>query len=150
MRTHNFDSSKSDNQYGRQHARTAELYRKKREARALAEQKSATTAAPQEQLSITAEPPQEPMGGEAPPMEMMEQPANSTPAEAPHEGLRDKAQHAVASVIHAAKEAAHKAHPLQGAKKLASEVVSGAVKVARQVSARRVSSEKAKGAGKKR
>ena len=143
MRTNSFDTSKTDTTYGRQHARTAELYRKKREARALAEQKKATAEAPVAPMSVTAEAPMEPMGGEAPPTMRKEDLADVTPAQA-SEGLRDRAQHAVETVVQAAKEAAN-LHPLQGAKKLAGDVVSGALQLARQVSAR-----KAKGPSKKR
>jgi hypothetical protein len=142
--------------YGRQHARTAELYQKHREEREHAQQLGATEAE------------QEPLGGEAPPREAREEPvihgkedvvqhAGSMPEEAERENLRDLAHQAVSSVLQAAREAA-KGRPLVGAKKLAGDAVSGVFRVARQVSARAARSStnkkkggsKAKGPGKKR
>jgi hypothetical protein len=147
MRTHGsnqFKADKSDSSktspYGRQHARTAELYRQRREQRVRAQQQSPDTVQ------------QEPMKAQTPPIEMRERPANvveqprqevAQPA-APEqpEQPSGKARQAVASVLQVAKEA----HPLQSARKLAGTVVSGAVRVAREVSAR---AKKAKGPGKK-
>ncbi|QRK10322.1 hypothetical protein JQX13_09635 [Archangium violaceum] len=126
--------------YGRQHARTAELYQKRREERERAEQLSVSEAQ------------QEPMGSEVPPMEAskaetQEQPAVAAQQEEPgHEGLKELAQDAVTSVVQAAREAA-KGRPLTGARKLAGDAMSGVLRVAREVSALRA--EK-KGPGKKR
>ncbi|HEX8435083.1 hypothetical protein [Archangium sp.] len=138
MRTYGFEDSKahkSDSdthaggaRYGRQHARTAELYHQRR----LKRQR-------EEQLAVNAvQPP--PMGTEAPsPLEMPKQAVephmDSKPETSGHEGLRDRAQQAVTSVLQAAREL----HPLENAKKLAGEAVSGALRVVRQVSARAAS-----------
>jgi len=150
MRTHGsnqFKADKSDSSktspYGRQHARTAELYRQRREQRVRAQQQSPDTV------------PQEPMKAATPPVEMRERPANvveqprqevAQPAvpEQPEQPEQPSgmARQAVASVLQVAKDA----HPIQSARKLAGTVVSGAVRVAREVSAR---ARKAKGAGKK-
>jgi hypothetical protein len=121
MRTQKSDSSKTA-PYGRQHARTAELYRQRREQRARAQQDMLAT----------------PTNMMEPPKEAVEQPAvlEETPKPA------HKARQAVASVLQVAREA----HPLASARKLAGTVVTGAVRVAREVSAR---ARKAKGAGKK-
>lgn len=113
--------------YGRQHARTAELYQKRREERERAEQMRVSEAQ------------QEPLGAEAPPMDAREE-------EPGREVLKDLAQDAVASVVQAAREAA-KGRPLTGARKLAGDAMSGVLRVAREVSARKA--EK-KGPGKKR
>ena len=141
--------------YGRQHAQTAELYRKHREEREHAEQ-----------LGVR----EEPLGGEAPPMEGQGQRAAEPvihgkedveehnapmPDETGREVLKDLAQQAVTSVLQAAKETI-KGRPLVGARKLAGDAFSGVRRVAREVSARtgRSPPEKqkgdTKGAGKKR
>jgi hypothetical protein len=139
MRTHSGNPSNGGKHYGRQHAQTAELYRQRREARASAEQESA----PDEIHT-------EPLGGEAPPAEEPvlhtqrdvetvdeEQHADSPPDEATRERLRTRAQQAVTSVLRAARQAARKAAPLEGAKKLADTAMSGVRRVAREVSARK-------------
>ncbi|QRN98250.1 hypothetical protein JRI60_04040 [Archangium violaceum] len=121
--------------YGRQHAQTAELYQKHREEREL-----------QERLRASEEVQQEPAGGEAPPLEAREpestpreEPKATQPLELEPESLKGLAQQAVASVLRAAKEAA-KGNPLAGAKHLAGDAMSGALRVARGVSARRSAS----------
>jgi hypothetical protein len=112
MRTQKSDTSKTA-PYGRQHARTAELYRQRREQRMRAQQLEAET------------PPPDLM---APPTNVMEPPKQA--------------------VEQAVEQPATKArHVVESARKLAGTVVSGAVRVAREVSAR---ARKAKGAGKKR
>jgi hypothetical protein len=123
--------------YGRQHAQTAELYHRKREERERAQQMGAPAMEAAEPVVHDKED--------------VEQHAGSMPDASAREGLKDKAQQAVASVLQAAKEAS-KAGPLVGARKLATGVVSGALRVAREVSARRASARKAstKGPGKKR
>ena len=139
MRTNNGHQATTGKHYGRQHARTAELYRQRREARERAEQES-----------TPAEVQAEPLGGEAPPMEEpvlhtrqdvenvdVEQHADSVPDESTRERLRNRAQQAVTGVLRAARQAAKKAAPLQGAKKLAGSAVSGMRRVAREVSARK-------------
>ena len=81
----------------------------------------------------------------APPTNVMEPPKQAVeqPAAPVETGKPDnKARHVVKSVLQVAREA----HPLQSARKLAGTVVSGAVRVAREVSAR---ARKAKGPGKK-
>ena len=150
--------------YGRQHAQTAELYRKHREERERAQQMG---------VSGTQE---ETTGGEAPPVEFAERQsdkrekplrqgkANVEDTQAAQmdetggEGLKAMAQQAVSSVLAAAKEAA-KGRPLTGAKKLAGEAFSGVRRVAQQVSAKasrakqeepQGGTKKKKGPGKKR
>ena len=140
MRTNNGHQATTGKHYGRQHARTAELYRQRREARERAEQENASD-------EVLAEP----MGGEAPPPMQepvlqakqdvedvdVEQHEDSVPDEATREKLRTRAQHAVTSVLRAARQAARKAAPLEGAKKLAGSAVSGVRRVAREVAARK-------------
>lgn len=105
--------------YGRQHARTAELYRQRREAR---------ERAAQGQQGMTDEVHAEPLGAEAPPMEEpILQHADAEPDEATRERLRTRAQQAVTSVLRAARQAARKA----------GSAVSGVRRVAREVSARK-------------
>jgi hypothetical protein len=147
--------------YGRQHAQTAELYRKHREERERAEQMRVSGVQ------------EEPLGGEAPPVEqqaagreepLLEDKADVEdtqafqPDEAGLEGIKGLAQQAVSSVLAAAKEAA-KGRPLTGARKLAGDAFSGVRRVAREVSARTGRStqdeqqggtKKKKGPGKKR
>jgi hypothetical protein len=162
-------SSAEELHYGRQHAQTAELYRKHREERERAGQLHASGVQ------------EEPLGGEAPPLEGQGRRAEPVihgkedveehhhhphphhehahhapkPDETGREVLKDMAQQAVSSVLEAAKEAA-KGRPLVGARKLAGDAFSGVRRVAREVSARtgRSSPEKQKsgkkGAGKKR
>jgi len=137
MRTHGsnqFKADKSDSSrtspYGRQHARTAELYRQRREQRAQQEQQELVKAANVVEQPVVQE--------VAPPPREVAQPAVPEQPEQPS-GM---ARQAVASVLQVAKEV----HPLQSARKLAGTVVSGAVRVAREVSAR---AKKVKGAGKK-
>lgn len=131
-------SEEGELHYGRQHARTAELYHKHREERERAEQMRVSGVQ------------EEPMGGEAPPMEPraakreepllrdkadVEDTRAFQPHEAGREGLKDLAQQAVSSVLEAAKEAA-RGRPLTGARKLAGDAFSGVRRVAREVSAR--------------
>ncbi|HZI05296.1 MAG TPA: hypothetical protein VEZ71_14795 [Archangium sp.] len=141
--------------YGRQHAQTAELYRKHREERQRAEQTRAAKAQA------------EPMGAEASAPKVMEQQVagreepivqEKAADEARREGIKGLAQQAVSSVLAAAKKAA-KGHPLSGARKLAGDAFSGVRRVAREVSARRSRStqdapqegaKQKKGPGKKR
>jgi hypothetical protein len=142
MRTYSFDDSKAHSpeahdtraggaRYGRQHARTAELYHQRRLQRQRAEQMAVNAVQP------------EPVSAEAPAVELkapeqelkapetVEQSAEAPPETSEHETLRDRAQHAVTSVLQAAREV----HPVAGAKKLARGAVSGALRVVRQVSA---------------
>nr|QKW93761.1 hypothetical protein [Vitiosangium cumulatum] len=146
--------------YGRQHAQTAELYRKHREEREQARQRHGAG------VQV------EPQGAEAPPMEARERPGREEPIlhdkedvedhaapkpdELGRESLADLARQAVSSVLQAAKETA-KGRPLEGARKLAGDTVSGVLRVAREVSARAGRSStsqqkrgKKKGPGKKR
>jgi len=129
MRTQKSDSSKTA-PYGRQHARTAELYRQRREQRARAQQLEAETPPP-DMMAM-------PTNMMEPPKEVVEQPAVLEQTPAP----THKARQAVASVLQVAREA----HPLASARKLAGTVVTGAMRVAREVSAR---AKRAKGPGKK-
>jgi hypothetical protein len=130
MRTQKSDSSKTA-PYGRQHARTAELYRQRREQRARAQQLAAEPPPPDMMAAPTntMEPPKEAVEQQPAMLEETPKPAH-------------KARQAVESVLQVAREA----HPLASARKLAGTVVTGAVRVAREVSAR---ARKAKGPGKK-
>ncbi|HYO64989.1 MAG TPA: hypothetical protein VEU33_02800 [Archangium sp.] len=151
--------------YGRQHAQTAELYRKHREERERAEQMRVSETPAQSDA-----PPREAMesrAAESPRQDTkdMKQPETGLPQaresdesdEAGNTGLKGLAQHAVSSVLEAAKEAA-RGRPLRGARKLAGEAFSGVRRVAQQVSARtgrsvkneQESGTKKKGPGKKR
>ncbi|PTL83287.1 hypothetical protein [Vitiosangium sp. GDMCC 1.1324] len=140
--------------YGRQHARTAELYRKHREEREHVRQQGG--AGFQE----------EPRSAEAPSQKARAEPIlhdkeDVEDHEAPKpdarglENWRELAQQAVSSVLQAAKETA-RGRPLVGARKLAGDTVSGVLRVAREVSARTSRSSNArqkggkKGPGKKR
>jgi len=122
--------------YGRQHAQTAELYRKHRQERERAEQmrvsggQEESEAAPRQ-----AKEAQEPLRQDAKEQPRAEQAPAIQPDEAGHEGLKGLAQQAVSSVLAAAKEAA-KGRPLSGARKLAGEAFSGVRRVAQEVSAR--------------
>ncbi|HEX5749882.1 MAG TPA: hypothetical protein VFZ09_26865 [Archangium sp.] len=129
--------------YGRQHAQTAELYRKHREERERAEQMrvsetpARSEAAPREAREQRNA---EPVRQEAKKEPRAEQPRAEQPQalesdEAGAAGLKGLAQQAVSSVLEAAKEAA-KGRPLSGARKLAGEAFSGVRRVAQQVSAR--------------
>jgi FtsZ-interacting cell division protein ZipA len=112
--------------YGRQHARTAELYRKHREERERAEQLRASEA----QAA--------PMSAQATPSKAVEQQATEPlrqeeqKEEAEHPGLKDLAQQAVSSVLTVAKHA----YPFTRARQLAGDALSGVRRVAREVSAR--------------
>lgn len=137
--------------YGRQHARTAELYHQRREERERAEKMGVSPPGASE---ARAEVQAEPMGGEAPPMQAREEPtvqAKEEPKDEDtgHEGLKGLAQQAVSSVLEAAREAA-KGSPLKSARKLASGAVAGAVRVAREVSARAGKTGPAKTGGEKK
>ncbi|OJT19274.1 hypothetical protein BO221_37975 [Archangium sp. Cb G35] len=123
--------------YGRQHAQTAELYRKHREERERAEQMrvsetpTESKTAPREAMeSRTAEPPRQDTK-----QPRAEQSQALETDEAGQAGLKDLAQQAVSSVLEAAKEAA-KGRPLSGARKLAGGALSGVRRVAQEVSAR--------------
>lgn len=142
--------------YGRQHAQTAQLYRKHREERERAEQMRVSGTPAQSEAAprqATEEQAAEPLRQDA-----KEQQAPALePDEAGHTGLKGLAQQAVSSVLAAAKEVA-KGHPLSGARKLAGEAFSGVRRAAQQVSARtgrtakkeQESATKKKGPGKKR
>jgi hypothetical protein len=123
--------------YGRQHARTAELYHQRREERERAEKMGVS---PSGASADKAEVQAEPMGGEAPPMQAREEPTvhakeDVKDEDTGHEGLKGLAQQAVSSVLEAAREAA-KGSPLKSARKLATGAVTGVFRVAREVSAR--------------
>jgi hypothetical protein len=115
--------------YGRQHARTAELYHQRREERERAERMGVSPP------GTSTRPPEvqaEPMGGEAPPVQAREEEKSEDTG---HEGLKGLAQQAVSSVLEAAREAT-RGSPLKSARKLATGAVSGVFRVAREVSAR--------------
>jgi hypothetical protein len=115
--------------YGHRHAQTEELYKKHRADRVaephIIEETQAEAIAPDQEATSTAE------------QERFDR-----------ERLRLMAQHAVSSVLEAAKQAA-KGHPLQGARYLADEALSGARRVVKEVSALRAWALQGEGAGKK-
>jgi hypothetical protein len=134
--------------YGRQHAQTAELYRKHREERERAEQMRVSEAQPEPEAAPreateqqAARPPRQDMKEQSraeqsrAEQSRAEQPQALEADEAEPTGLKGLAQQAVSSVLAAAKEAA-RGKPLSGARKLAGEAVSGARRVAQEVSAR--------------
>jgi hypothetical protein len=112
--------------YGRQHARTAELYHQRRQKRAQAEQMNVAG------VQRESAPREEPILHDK---EDVEQHAGSMPDTSGREKLRELAEQAVTSVLQVAREAT-RARPLVGAKKLAGNAVSGALRVVREVSAR--------------
>lgn len=127
--------------YGRQHARTAELYQRRREERERAERMGVSAPGTSEPK---AEVQAEPLGGEAPPVQAREEDREEPAVQAKEdveagdtgrEGLKGLAQQAVSSVLEAAREAS-KGHPLKSARKLATGAVTGVFRVAREVSAR--------------
>lgn len=150
--------------YGRQHAQTAELYRKHREERERAEQMRVSgaeeesvdqKAAPAEWTEKQSARRQEPLLHDKADVEDTQA---FQPGESDREVLKGMAQQAVSSVLAAAKEAA-KGRPISGARKLAGDAFSGVRRVAREVSARAGRStqdeqqggaKKKKGPGKKR
>lgn len=129
-------SEEGELHYGRQHARTAELYRQHREERERMERI---------RVSGTQE---EPILHDK---EGMEKRQASQPDELGLEDLKNLAQQAVASVLEAAKEAA-RGRPIIGARKLAGDAFSGVRRVAREVSARtsRATQDEQRGAKKKK
>lgn len=143
--------------YGRQHAQTAELYRKHREERERAEQMR-VSGGPEESVSQKAAPVEwtekQSARRQAPLLQDkadVEDTQAFQPGELDREGLKGMAQQAVSSVLAAAKEAV-KGRPLSGARKLAGEALSGARRVAREVSARtgRTTQDEQKGGAKKK
>jgi hypothetical protein len=116
--------------YGHRHAQTEELYKKHRAAHERGEARRAERVVPgKEEPGRAGHAPLEPEGLER---------------------LKEMAQQAVSRVVEAAREAA-KGRPLKAGKKLAGEAMTGARKVAREVSARTVKkgreSESEKGRG---
>lgn len=132
--------------YGRQHARTAELYQQRREERERAEQMgvSAPSTTGSRATRSSADVQAEPMGGEAPPLQTRERTREEPAVQAKedeeagdtgNQGLRSLAQQAVSSVLEAAREA-RQGSPLKSARKLATGAVTGVFRVAREMSAR--------------
>lgn len=127
--------------YGRQHARTAELYQQRREERERAEQMGVSAPGT---TGSKADVQAEPMGGEAPPMRARERTREEPTVQAKEDeeagdtgsqSLKSLAQQAVSSVLEAAREA-RRGSPLESARKLATGAVTGMFRVAREVSAR--------------
>ena len=119
--------------YGHAHARTEQLYKERRARYELKKQQEAAQAAQAQQAAR----PEEAPSVQAP----ASQTSAETPAEPVHlegfgkERVKDLALDAVKSVLGAAREAVH-GHPLVGARKLAGDALSGALKVAREVTSR--------------
>ncbi|OJH36071.1 hypothetical protein [Cystobacter ferrugineus] len=120
--------------YGHAHARTEQLYQERRARYELKKQQEAAQAAREHQT-----PPHE----ETPSREahVSEAPTSQAAAEPillegfGRERVKELALDAVKSVIGAAREAVH-GRPLVGARKLAGDALSGALKVAREVTSR--------------
>ena len=107
--------------YGHAHARTSQLYQERRAQFEMKKRLEASQAA-QAQSAPQEAPAQEASESEA-------------PAAFGTERVKELALEAVKSVVGAAKEAAH-GHPIAGVRKLAGDAVSGALKVAREVTNR--------------
>lgn len=116
--------------YGHAHARTSQLYQERRAQFEMKKRLEATQAAQAKKSESKAS---EDVSAEASPGEAAE--AFGT------ERVKEMALEAVKSVVGAAREAVH-GHPLAGARKLAGDAVSGALKVAREVKARAHTSDK--------
>ena len=120
--------------YGHAHARTEQLYQERRARYELKKQQEAAQAAREQQAGQHEEDP----SVEAPSVEAH---ASEPAAETVHlegfgkERVKELALDAVKSVLGAAREAVH-GHPLVGARKLAGDALSGALKVAREVTSR--------------
>ena len=125
------ESSSSSVHYGHAHAQTAERYQQRRAEFAMKKRLQAEQAA------------QEPAPVSERIAEGMESTAERFEATAEEkldevsapERVKELALEAVKSVVGAAKEAAH-GHPIAGVRKLAGDAVSGALKVAREVTNR--------------
>ncbi|WNG23118.1 hypothetical protein F0U62_03005 [Cystobacter fuscus] len=123
--------------YGHAHARTEQLYKERRARYELKKQQEAAQAAREQQARTHEETPSvEARASEAAP----QTPPLESAGEGSNEGfgrerVKELALDAVKSVLGAAREAVH-GHPLVGARKLAGDALSGALKVAREVTSR--------------
>lgn len=123
--------------YGHAHARTEQLYQERRARYELKKQQEAAQAAREQQAHAHGERPSvQARASEAapqtPPLEGAGEGANEGFG---RERVKELALDAVKSVLGAAREAVH-GHPLVGARKLAGDALSGALKVAREVTSR--------------
>jgi hypothetical protein len=115
--------------YGHAHARTEQLYQERRARYELKKQQEAAHAAREQQARKHEETPS------------MEASTSQAAPESLHlegfgrERVKELALDAVKSVMEAAREAVH-GHPLVGARTLAGDALSGALKVAREVTSR--------------
>ncbi|MFY0583107.1 hypothetical protein ACN28S_60360 [Cystobacter fuscus] len=127
--------------YGHAHARTEQLYKERRARYELKKQQEAAQAAREQQARTHEETPSvEARASEAAPQTPPPEGAVAGSNEGSNEGfgrerVKELALDAVKSVLGAAREAVH-GHPLVGARKLAGDALSGALKVAREVTSR--------------
>ncbi|ATB35120.1 hypothetical protein CYFUS_000532 [Cystobacter fuscus] len=132
--------------YGHAHARTEQLYQERRARYELKKQQEAAQAAREQQARKHEELPSveartskasaQTPHAQTPHMEDSgEGPGEGTGEGFGRERVKELALDAVKSVIGAAREAVH-GHPLVGARKLAGDALSGALKVAREVTSR--------------
>ncbi|WNG13696.1 hypothetical protein [Cystobacter fuscus] len=124
--------------YGHAHARTEQLYQERRARYELKKQQEAAQAAREQQAHTHEEaaPSVEAHASEtAPRTPDLENPGESSGEGFGRERVKELALDAVKSVLGAAREAVH-GHPLVGARKLAGDALSGALKVAREVTSR--------------
>ena len=130
----NSKQDEADNKvhYGHAHARTEQLYQERRAKYELKKQREAAEARREQKAEKPEEvQPIEASASEAAPEETFGK-----------ERVKELALDAVKSVIGAAREAVH-GRPLVGARKLAGDAVSGALRVAREVASRTSSPDKA-------
>lgn len=127
--------------YGHAHARTEQLYQERRARYELKKQQEAAQAAREQQAHAHGERPSvQARASEAAPETPHLEGAGESAGENSNEGfgrerVKELALDAVKSVLGAAREAVH-GHPLVGARKLAGDALSGALKVAREVTSR--------------
>ncbi|EPX59749.1 hypothetical protein D187_002493 [Cystobacter fuscus DSM 2262] len=123
--------------YGHAHARTEQLYQERRARYELKKQQEAAQAAREQQARTHEESPSvEARASETAPRTPHLESAGENASEGfGRERVKELALDAVKSVIGAAREAVH-GHPLVGARKLAGDALSGALKVAREVTSR--------------
>ena len=128
------ESSSSSVHYGHAHAQTAERYQQRRAEFAMKKRLQAEQAAQEPQKAApVSERIAEGVESKAEQFEAAaEQKLDDVSAP---ERVKELALEAVKSVVGAAKEAAH-GHPIAGVRKLAGDAVSGALKVAREVTNR--------------
>ncbi|ATB29334.1 hypothetical protein [Melittangium boletus] len=116
------EATRGEVRYGHAHAQTEERYQQRRAEYDMKKHMRAEEAPAQQEQESAQEPAQEAA------------PQTGAEVSAP-ERVKELARDAVRSVLGAAKEAAQ-GHPIAGARKLAGDAVSGALKVAKEVTNR--------------